>query len=218
VIVASADDPYGRRHRRRRRGSAVLRGHMRARSEPPTADAIASLDATDDDDDDSITDERVPSPPPTALPPSSSSSGFRGSIARYFDARSHKRNVSYRKLFNLPDSEAIVVDWQSSLIKSGGLLHSGRLYIGHKHLCFYSNIFGIKTKLVMPVGRIVTIKKGGAFGFGGIVSIVVRTADADDSASLKKHKFVLMGINLETDITILRMVVVCFCRWGFWGW
>jgi len=231
-VVGSDDNPYGRVAHRRRRTEASMAvpqspmpGHMRSRSEPfvpesKSLDVTTLLDANESSSP-IIADVTTVAAAATAGGGSggalanklrvsdekarAASGGFRNSIARYLDARASKRNVSYRKMFDLPDTEQIVVDWQSSLVKSGGLLHSGRLYISQSYFCFYSNIFGIKTRLVMPISDIVTIKKGGAFGVGGIVAIHVRAHNTDEIV-LKKHKFVLMGINVDADLTVLRMV------------
>ena len=49
-------------------------------------------------------------------------------------------------LFNLPNDEFIYDDFSCAIHKA--ILLHGRLFITEKNLCFYADIFGIKTKVI----------------------------------------------------------------------
>lgn len=40
------------------------------------------------------------------------------------------------------------------------ILMHGRLFISHEHLCFASNVFGVRTLLVLPFREVTTMSKG----------------------------------------------------------
>lgn len=67
------------------------------------------------------------------------------------------KSRAFRMFFKVPESERLIDDF-SCAVKGKILLH-GRLYISQNYVCFYSNIFGHKTKLVIDFKSITAIKK-----------------------------------------------------------
>eukprot|EP01028_Stygiella_incarcerata_P006672 TRINITY_DN271_c0_g2_i1.p1 TRINITY_DN271_c0_g2~~TRINITY_DN271_c0_g2_i1.p1 ORF type:complete len:961 (-),score=278.10 TRINITY_DN271_c0_g2_i1:73-2697(-) len=67
------------------------------------------------------------------------------------------KNQAYQYFFGLPESERLIDDF-SCAVKGKILLH-GRLYISQNFVCFFSNIFEHKTKIVIPFSDISSIKK-----------------------------------------------------------
>jgi len=57
----------------------------------------------------------------------------------------------------LPEDEIPVADYAAALQKE--ILLQGRFYITHRHVCFYSNIFGWQTAVVIPFEDILSIEK-----------------------------------------------------------
>ncbi|KAJ1936123.1 hypothetical protein GGF37_005734, partial [Kickxella alabastrina] len=69
-----------------------------------------------------------------------------------------KRNTDFHMLFrNIPINELLIDDYGCALQRD--ILVQGRLYLTENFVCFYSNIFGWVTNLVVAFDEIVTIEK-----------------------------------------------------------
>ncbi|KAJ1916079.1 hypothetical protein H4219_003980 [Mycoemilia scoparia] len=69
-----------------------------------------------------------------------------------------KRNADFHMLFReLPINELLIDDYGCALQRD--ILVQGRLYLTDNHVCFYSNIFGWVTNLIIALDEIVTIEK-----------------------------------------------------------
>jgi hypothetical protein len=77
-----------------------------------------------------------------------------------------KKVDSFQRVFNLPNDE-LLFHCQCSFSKS--ILLHGRIYVSDRHLCFYSSIFGYRTKLkidVMDITRVEPTTVAAVFGGG----------------------------------------------------
>uniref|UniRef100_A0A7S4DSP1 VASt domain-containing protein n=1 Tax=Lotharella globosa TaxID=91324 RepID=A0A7S4DSP1_9EUKA len=63
----------------------------------------------------------------------------------------------FRKLFNLPKSERLEINYSCAYLKK--ILLQGRLYLSKNYLCFYSNVFGYETRVVLAMADIVDVSK-----------------------------------------------------------
>ncbi|KAJ2124828.1 hypothetical protein IW147_001433 [Coemansia sp. RSA 720] len=69
-----------------------------------------------------------------------------------------KRNADFHHLFrNIPINELLIDDYGCALQRD--ILVQGRLYLTENFVCFYSNIFGWVTNLVIAFDEIVSIEK-----------------------------------------------------------
>ncbi|KAJ1725354.1 hypothetical protein LPJ53_000486 [Coemansia erecta] len=69
-----------------------------------------------------------------------------------------KRNADFHMLFrNIPINELLIDDYGCALQRD--ILVQGRLYLTENFVCFYSNIFGWVTNLVIAFDEIMTIEK-----------------------------------------------------------
>ncbi|KAJ1963945.1 hypothetical protein GGI12_001743 [Dipsacomyces acuminosporus] len=69
-----------------------------------------------------------------------------------------KRNADFHTLFrNIPINELLIDDYGCALQRD--ILVQGRLYLTENFVCFYSNIFGWVTHLVIGIDEIVSIEK-----------------------------------------------------------
>ena len=60
--------------------------------------------------------------------------------------------------FGLPEQTQPVQDFSCALQRT--ILMHGRMYIADEHLCFFSNVFGVKTHLLLHFSEIVSFSKG----------------------------------------------------------
>ncbi|KAH7050736.1 GRAM domain-containing protein, partial [Linnemannia elongata] len=86
-----------------------------------------------------------------------------------------KRFGDFHSLFrSVPDDEKLIEDYGCALQKE--ILVQGRLYISENHVCFYANIFGWVTTLVIAFSEITAIEKRlTAFVIPNAISIVTTT-------------------------------------------
>eukprot|EP01116_Phalansterium_solitarium_P003459 TRINITY_DN14289_c0_g1_i1.p1 TRINITY_DN14289_c0_g1~~TRINITY_DN14289_c0_g1_i1.p1 ORF type:complete len:1051 (-),score=304.96 TRINITY_DN14289_c0_g1_i1:656-3808(-) len=68
-----------------------------------------------------------------------------------------KRNLAFVKRFNLPENEKLLKVYTAALAK--GILVHGRMYVSHNYICFFSNIFGVRTQEVIDAETIEDLKK-----------------------------------------------------------
>jgi len=71
--------------------------------------------------------------------------------------RAEKKNQSFRKLFNLPETENVFYDCSASIMCP--TMHHGRLYCSERYLCFYSNLFGNKILQLILFADVQAIEK-----------------------------------------------------------
>jgi hypothetical protein len=76
---------------------------------------------------------------------------------RLLSSKFEDKSKAFRVFFKVPQTERLLDDF-SCAIKGKILLH-GRLYVSQNYVCFYSNIFGHLTKIVIEFDSIVAIKK-----------------------------------------------------------
>ncbi|KAI9673859.1 MAG: hypothetical protein M1817_002065 [Caeruleum heppii] len=75
-----------------------------------------------------------------------------------FAVASKKRNKDFHQLFrSVPEDDYLIEDY-SAAIQKDILLH-GRFYVSEGHICFYSNILGYITTLVINFDEMVSIEK-----------------------------------------------------------
>ncbi|KAI9790060.1 MAG: hypothetical protein M1833_002111 [Piccolia ochrophora] len=75
-----------------------------------------------------------------------------------FAVASKKRNRDFHNLFkSVPEDDYLIEDY-SAAIQKDILLH-GRMYVAEGHICFYSNIFGYVTTMVISFDEVVSVEK-----------------------------------------------------------
>lgn len=71
---------------------------------------------------------------------------------------SHSRNAKYHRIFKHVPTEEHCINYYSCAYV-GDILLQGMLYVSKNYFCFYSNIIGYKTKIVIPVDKVMSISK-----------------------------------------------------------
>jgi len=71
--------------------------------------------------------------------------------------RMDQNDTTLQTTFGLPPHEVLIENF-SCAVKRRILLH-GRMFISAEHVCFRSDIFGLKTNIVIPMRDIVTIRR-----------------------------------------------------------
>ncbi|PWN29937.1 GRAM-domain-containing protein, partial [Jaminaea rosea] len=75
-----------------------------------------------------------------------------------FAVASSKRNSDFHALFpSVPDDDYLIEDYGCALVRE--VFIQGRLYVSENHICFYANIFGWVTNIVVPFSETVAIEK-----------------------------------------------------------
>lgn len=84
--------------------------------------------------------------------------GDMGTQITGFAVASSKRNADFHNLFtSVPEDDYLIEDYGCALVRE--ILIQGRLYVSENHVCFYANIFGWVTNIVLPFSDIVSIEK-----------------------------------------------------------
>ncbi|XP_065182979.1 protein Aster-A-like [Sycon ciliatum] len=78
------------------------------------------------------------------------------SAVKWLRPSNKSRNEDFRRLFGGEVPDAVVVDDYSCAVHREILAH-GRMYVCQEHFCFYANIFGWETFLVLPCKNILSI-------------------------------------------------------------
>ena len=68
-----------------------------------------------------------------------------------------EREAQWRKFFELPEADLLVGDWSAAFMK--GVARHGRLFVFTDHLCFHSNLFGVKTVFTIPFVDVIGVEK-----------------------------------------------------------
>jgi hypothetical protein len=75
-----------------------------------------------------------------------------------FAVASSKRNNDFHAQFPaVPEDDYLIEDYGCALVRE--ILIQGRLFISENHVCFYANIFGWVTNIVMPFSEIMSVEK-----------------------------------------------------------
>jgi VASt domain-containing protein/GRAM domain-containing protein len=75
-----------------------------------------------------------------------------------FSFASAKRNKDFHSLFkSVPEDDLLIEDYAAALQRE--ILLQGRIYISEGHICFWSNIFGYVTTLVMSFDEVISVEK-----------------------------------------------------------
>lgn len=75
-----------------------------------------------------------------------------------FAVASKKRNRDYHNLFrSVPEDDYLIEDYGCALQRE--ILLHGRLYVSEGHICFYSNIIGWVTTLVISFDEVMSVEK-----------------------------------------------------------
>lgn len=67
-------------------------------------------------------------------------------------------NKKFHKRFKLSE-ERVIEDFLCALLLRGALLAQGSMYITQNYVCFYANIFGKKTRVMVPFREIISVRK-----------------------------------------------------------
>ncbi|KAH9980489.1 GRAM domain-containing protein [Russula compacta] len=138
---------------------------LTARPQDHESDYASSADGHDEDgdDDDSEDDELLAELNDGDMPVTG------------FAVASNKRNADFHELFRtIPEGDYLIEDYGCALQRE--ILVQGRIYISENHICFYANIFGWVTNLIVPIYDIVSLeKKMTAFVIPNAIQITTRT-------------------------------------------
>jgi hypothetical protein len=75
-----------------------------------------------------------------------------------FAVANPKRNRDFHNTFkSVPEDDYLIEDYAAALQRD--ILLQGRLYISEGHICFWSNIFGYVTTLVMSFDEVISVEK-----------------------------------------------------------
>jgi len=74
-------------------------------------------------------------------------------------------------LFNLPSDQILIEEFFCNIRKHKVLKCPGKLYLFTNYICFYSNIFGMKTMEVIPFAEVLSITKKESFPGVSITTI-----------------------------------------------
>ncbi|ORX98240.1 hypothetical protein K493DRAFT_313735 [Basidiobolus meristosporus CBS 931.73] len=78
--------------------------------------------------------------------------------AANLNAAAKKRNADFHNLFkNVPLNEILIEDYSCAIQKD--ILVHGRMYITEDYVCFYANIFGFVTNIVVEFKEVVAIER-----------------------------------------------------------
>ncbi|VDO25550.1 unnamed protein product [Haemonchus placei] len=112
----------------------------------------------------------------------------------------HERAGQYRRLFGSkvgPEPDEFLASFSCAYQRE--ILCQGRMYISQRHICFYANIFGWETNLVLPIADVAAItKEKAALIFPNSLQIEMR----DET----KHFFASF-VNREKSLTVLSKVL-----------
>ena len=85
-----------------------------------------------------------------------------------------KQAASLQQTFGLSQQEPPIEDFSCALQKK--ILMHGRMFVTHEHVCFSSNVFGVKTIVVLAFRDVVAMSKG----MHGLINPSIRVATATD--------------------------------------
>ncbi|EYC39909.1 hypothetical protein Y032_0636g928 [Ancylostoma ceylanicum] len=112
----------------------------------------------------------------------------------------HERAGQYRRLFGAkigPDPDEFLASYSCAYQRE--ILCQGRMYISQRHICFYANIFGWETNLVVPVSEIAAItKEKAAKIFPNSIQIEMKD---------ETRYFFASFVNREKSLTVLLKVL-----------
>ncbi|EMC95928.1 glycosyltransferase family 1 protein [Baudoinia panamericana UAMH 10762] len=94
---------------------------------------------------------------------------IRDSEANLDEANAEKR---FREHFKLPESERLLTAYYCSLHRVLPLY--GKIYVGTRHFCFRSLLYGTRTRLVIPFSNLLNLEKekGYRLGYPGMVVVI----------------------------------------------
>ncbi|KAK6725511.1 hypothetical protein RB195_004063 [Necator americanus] len=112
----------------------------------------------------------------------------------------HERAAQYRRLFEAkvaPGPDEFLASFSCAYQRE--ILCQGRMYISQRHICFYANIFGWETNLVLPVSEVAAItKEKAAKIFPNSIQIEMKD---------ETRHFFASFVNREKSLTVLLKVL-----------
>lgn len=107
------------------------------------------------------------------------------------ELRQERKATSLQQTFGLSRQEAPIEDFSCALQKK--ILMHGRMFVTHEHVCFSSNVFGVKTILVLAFRDVVAMSKG----MHSLINPSIRVATATDeyvfaSFFFRDHTWVIL--------------------------
>ena len=137
------------------------------------------------------------------------------SAVKWLRPSNKSRNEDFTRLFGseVPDSAVVVDDYSCALQRD--ILAHGRLYVTQEHFCFYANIFGWETFLVLACKDILAIaREKTAHVIPNAIKITARCEQPSPSpqnGELRgtpgvKHYFFTSFVSRETSFQVLMKV------------
>lgn len=137
------------------------------------------------------------------------------SAVKWLRSSYKSRNEDFRRLFGgeVP-ADAILIDDYSCALQRDILAH-GRMYVSQEHFCFYANIFGWETFLVLPCRNITAIVRDKTVHvIPNAIKITTQGEDPSGEASNlrrskrpgMKHYFFTSFLSRETSFQVLMKV------------
>ena len=142
-------------------------------------------------------------------------------LTELFESKPSEKNKEMHRLFkDLPETEKIIDDYSCALAKE--ILIQGRLYVTQNWLCFYSNIFTIENKLVIPFAQVTAVtKERTALVIPNAITISVNNTKYGFSSFVARDivHTVLMLIwqnsRASTPLTTVELFTSVRKAWGF---
>jgi CRP-like cAMP-binding protein len=134
----------------------------------PSGAASSSASATTDDDDED----------------SGSGSGSSNSNPLEAPIKRRAKDIKFSKRFDLPDEEIILREFPCVY---ASVDVNGKLYVSNNYVCFYSRVFGLRTKEAIPFKSVKQVRKKGT---DSVVLRMHRKTKSIIGGSEVKHQFI----------------------------
>ena len=103
-------------------------------------------------------------------------------------AAERQQAATLQSLFALPQTEIPIDDFSCAKQVGIWLLH-GRMYVTPEHVCFDSNVFGVVTRVALPLVDVVEIREAAHHLINQAIVVVCAVAGPSGDATREEHLF-----------------------------
>ena len=103
-------------------------------------------------------------------------------------AAERQQAATLQSLFALPQTEIPIDDFSCAKQVGIWLLH-GRMYVTPEHVCFDSNVFGVVTRVALPLVDVVEIREAAHHLINQAIVVVCAAAGPSGDATREEHLF-----------------------------
>jgi len=125
--------------------------------------------------------------PPTPAQMDDLPAGVDTAIAAEMAAE-RQQAATLQSLFALPQTEIPIDDFSCAKQVGIWLLH-GRMYVTPEHVCFDSNVFGVVTRVALPLVDVVEIREAAHHLINQAIVVVCAAAGPSGDATREEHLF-----------------------------